>query len=649
MEKTSDDPKKLTEGNVSEFSFKAVVLGAFFGLLFGATTVYLGLKVGLTVGASIPVAVITIALFKKFGNSTILENNIVQTMSQTGESIAAGIAFTLPAFLFFNDGAQYFHFFQIYALTLIGGILGVLFMTPLRKALIVQEHAHLPYPEGIACADILIVGEKKGELARNVFYGAGLAFIYKLGMSIIGLWKEIPTYIFSKKSSLPNAIIAAEITPELLGIGYIIGIRIAGTLLAGGVLSSFVLIPLISYLGESLTMPLAPSTKLISQMTTDEIRLYIRYIAAGAVTLGGLITMFRTFPVIMATFKETLFKDTFGSKNKQIENNTDKDISFSFILGGIIFLFILMIVLPYLPITIYSAIIILIAGFFFSAVSSRIVGILGCSSNPVSGMTISTLVGTCLIFVSWGLTGDAYQSIALAVGGIVAVAAANAGASAQSIKTGYLVGGTPYKQQIAIIIAVAVSALTIGLTITLLNETLGFGVASEAHPHALPAPQANLMATIIKGMLSQHFPWPLFFIGMAIAAAVEICGIHSLPFAVGAYLPISTTTSLFIGSVVKGLVQKTIIRPGRDSNLEPGALFSSGLISGGAITGILIAILVGVSVGVTKEGKSITLMDKINTHLGQSMGELGSLISLGIFLLLSLSIYGFAMQKRKKL
>ena len=637
---------------IPEFTPKAIILGAIFGIIFGAATVYLGLKVGLTVSASIPIAVLAIAVFKKIGNSTILENNIVQTIGSAGESVAAGVVFTIPALLFLPGGEAYFQYFQIFVLALAGGLLGVLFMIPLRRSLIVKEHGVLPFPEGTACADVLIAGEKGGNLAKKVYYGLGVAFLYKFFMSIIGLWKDVPAYIFSRKSALPNGTINGEITPELLGVGYIIGPKIAGIMVAGGVLSWLVLIPLITLLGDHLVTAYPPATKLISEMSPSEIwSNYIRYIGAGAVTFGGIVTLIKSFPTIISAFKDSfadLKENKANSKNntKTVKLRTEKDIPLVFVLGGSVLLVLFMTLIPNIPTNFLSAIMIVIFGFFFVTVSSRIVGIIGSSSNPISGMTIATLMATALIFVGVGWTGDVYQPIALVVGSIVCIASANAGATSQDLKTGYIVGATPVKQQIGLLIGVLASVVVIGYTLLLLNNTLGIGAITENHPNPLPAPQATLMATVIKGLLSQNLPWALVLVGMGIAAVMELSGVRSLPFAVGAYLPLSTSSPIFIGGLVKWIVDKKRNSKEEESEIGPGALFSSGLIAGGALTGILIAILIGTPFGTDASGKEISIMDKLNTGISQSLGASGDLISLVLFAGLALILFKFANSKK---
>jgi putative OPT family oligopeptide transporter len=469
-------------------------------------------------------------------------------------------------------------------------------------------------------------------------------------MSILGLWKDVPQYIFNRKSALPNGTINGEITPELLGVGYIIGPKIAGIMVAGGVLSWIVLIPLITLMGDNLVTIFLPGNKLISEMSPREIwNSYIRYIGAGAVTFGGIITLIKSFPTIINAFKDSFadLKESRGN-NKVVKIRTEKDIPLVFVLVGSIMLVLFMAVIPTIPANFLSAVMIVIFGFFFVTVSSRIVGIIGSSSNPISGMTIATLMATSLIFVGLGWTGDVYQPIALVVGSIVCIAAANAGATSQDLKTGYIVGATPIKQQIGLIIGVVVSVVVIGFTLLLLENTLGIGAITPEHPNPLPAPQATLMATVIKGLLSQNLPWGLVIVGMGIAAVMELSGVRSLPFAVGAYLPLSTTSPIFIGGLVKWFVDKRR-NSAADSEIGPGALFSSGLIAGGALTGILIAVLIGTPIGTDASGKEISVMDKLNTGLHETLGAGGDILSVILFFGLAVILYKFAMSKEDKI
>jgi putative OPT family oligopeptide transporter len=653
-------PYILDDQSIAEFSVKAIVLGAIFGVIFGAATVYLALKAGLTVSASIPIAVLAIAVFKRIGKSTILENNIVQTIGSAGESVAAGVAFTIPALIFLAAGEQFFTYFNIFTLALVGGTLGVLFMVPLRRSLIVKEHGTLPYPEGTACAEVLVAGERGGSMAGKVFAGLGIAFAYKSLMSILGLWKEQPTYRAGHDSSFPNASVSAEITPEYLGVGYIIGPRIAGVLVAGGVLSYLVLIPLITFIGDALPNFLRPGVgdKLIRDMSPSEIRLgYVRYIGAGAVAAAGLITLLRTLPTIVAAFRDS-FKSLRDLKAGVAPVRTEREIPITYVIIGSLALVLIVALLPQLPGDtivgkLLMGVLVVVFGFFFVTVSSRIVGIIGSSSNPISGMTIATLMATCLIFVSLGWNGEGYQSLALAVGGIVCIAAANAGATSQDLKTGYIVGATPVYQQIGLIIGVVVSTIVIGLTLQALDGMMKFqGVAHAIGSEKLPAPQATLMATIIKGLLAQDLPWGLVFVGMFISVVIELCGVRSLSFAVGAYLPLSTTAPIFVGGLMKVLADrmagKNSAGAHEESEVSSGMLYSTGLVAGGSLTGVAIALLSGVST-TGPQGSEISILqwtlDKVGVHGWESLGGMADFIGILFFTGLCFLLLRAARQK----
>ena len=642
----------------AEFSVKAILLGILFGLIFGAATVYLALRAGLTVSASIPIAVLAIAVFKRFGNATILENNIVQTIGSAGESIAAGVVFTIPALLFLADGESYFSYLNILTLSLVGGILGVLFMVPLRRALIVKEHETLPYPEGTACAEVLVAGERGGSMAGKVFAGLGIAFLYKSVMSVLGLWKDVPQWTTARTSSYPNAQVAGEITPEYLGVGYIIGPKIAGVLVAGGVLSAFVLTPLITLVGDALPTLMKPGIgdKLIRDMSPGEVRLgYVRYIGAGAVAAAGLITLIRTLPTIVSAFRES-FAALRGGSGTAGQLRTERDIPITWVIAGSLALVGIVAVLPQLPGTFPGSLslglLVVVFGFFFVTVSSRIVGIIGSSSNPVSGMGIATLMGTCLLFVSIGWTGDAYQASALIVGGLTVLAASNAGATSQDLKTGYLVGATPIYQQFGLIIGVVASAFVVGWTLKILDGSMAFqGVEHAIGTDKYAAPQATLMATIIKGLLSQDLPWGLIFVGMGISVVVELCGIRSLSFAVGAYLPLATTLPIFIGGALRGLVDRQMGSSGSESEVSSGMLYSTGLVAGGSLTGILIAALSGIPTTVTVDGQPQEIsilqrvLDMVGIHGWESMGAIADLIGVVAFAALCFLLIRAAREK----
>jgi putative OPT family oligopeptide transporter len=577
----------------AEFTIKAITLGAVFGLIFGASTVYLGLRAGLTVSASIPIAVLAISVLKRLGGSTILENNIVQTIGSAGESVAAGVVFTVPALIFLAPrGPDYFNYFQITMLAFAGGILGVLMMVPLRRALIVKEHGVLPYPEGTACADVLVAGERGGALAKTVFMGLGVGAAWKALSWIIQLFPTSIGRSMARTSVFPNATLNVDISPEYMGVGYVIGPRIAGVMFAGGVLSWLVLLPLLTIMGNYLTVPFPPvpaSGLRIDQMSPGQLwSAYIRYTGAGAVLAAGIITLARTIPTIVSSFRDSVKDFSAKGGGAGARTRTERDIPMSIVLGGVVLLAIFLAVAPGMPTqgNIVASVLVIIFGFFFVTVSSRIVGLIGSSSNPISGMTIATLILTCTIFVMLGWTGDWYSPVALCVGAVVCIAAANAGATSQDLKTGFIVGGTPVYQQYGLIIGVLVSSLIIGYTTLYLNDVMVIG------SDALPAPQATLMSTIIKGLLSQNLPWGLVLVGVFIAITLELCGIHSLSFAVGSYLPIATTAPIFAGGLVRHYVEKKT-GVAEESEVGSGTLFSSGLIAGGSLAGILYAVLFG--------------------------------------------------------
>jgi putative OPT family oligopeptide transporter len=580
--------------SVAEFTIRAIILGAMFGLIFGASTVYLGLRAGLTVSASIPIAVLAISVLKRLGGSTILENNIVQTIGSAGESLASGVVFTIPALIFLLPyGPAYFNYTQILLLAFAGGILGVLMMVPLRRALIVKEHGVLPYPEGTACADVLVAGEKGGTLASTVFMGLAVGATWKALSWIVQIFRTDVGHSMARTSFYPNATVNVDISPEYMGVGYVIGPRIAGVMFAGGVLSWLVLVPLLSILGQYIPEPFPPipaSGLRLAEMTAGQIwSAYIRYIGAGAVLAAGLITLARTLPTIIGSFKESM--RGLGEGGVAGTARTERDLPLIVVMLGTLALAIFLVAVPGLPTQGHPlvAVLTILFGFFFVSVSSRITGLIGNSSNPISGMTIATLIMTCTVFVATGWTGDFYAPIALCVGAVVCIAAAIAGATSQDLKTGFLVGATPKYQQIGLMIGVITSALIIGFTTLYLHRVMGIGSQS------LPAPQAILMSTIIKGLLSQNLPWGLVLCGVSISIVLELCGIHSLSFAVGSYLPIATTAPIFAGGVVRWYVErKTGVK--EESDISAGTLFSSGLIAGGSLAGILYAILFGRSI-----------------------------------------------------
>ncbi len=638
---------------IPEFTVKAVLLGAVFGIIFGMSTVYLALKAGLTVSASIPIAVLSIAVFKRVGKSTILENNIVQTLGSAGESIASGVVFTVPALIFLSGGNDYFKYVQILTLAAVGGLLGILFMIPLRRSLIVKEHGHLPYPEGTACAEVLVAGEKGGNLAKRVFSGVFVAAGYWLAMGVLGLWKDTPELRSGPKAIYPNATLNCNITPEYLGVGYIIGPRIASEMVSGGVLSWLALIPLISlYLPEAQRLhdlhALNYTDAWIAGHSVAEqvYRAYIRYIGAGAVACAGVMTLLKTLPTIVSSFRDSIRDLRGGGASAQIR--TERDIPLPIVLVGALVLVGLIAVLPNLPgkfpQSLLISLLIVVFGFFFVTVASRIVGIIGSSSSPISGMTIATLMGTCLVFVSLGWRGNSYETVALMVGSVVCIASANAGATSQDLKTGYLVGATPWKQQVGLVIGVLVSALAIGKTLLLLDQSLVHkGIEHAIGSEGFSAPQAVLMSTMIKGQLSQQLPWGPVLAGVFLAFMAQLAGAHALSWAVGAYLPLSTTAPIFVGGVVKWIVTRkreteAAGKTGEESDVGPGMLYATGLVAGGSLAGMLIAFLQGFG---ENTAKKLVLGHQYWQHMGLG----GDAIAFGAFLLLCVFLTRQAMGK----
>jgi OPT family oligopeptide transporter len=641
--------------NMKELTVKSILLGSLFGVIFGAATVYLALKAGLTVSASIPIAVIAITLGRRFFKTTILENNIIQTTGSAGESIAAGVAFTLPGFLFLSspDSASYFNYLTILILAIVGGMLGTLLMVPLRKALIVNEHDTLPYPEGTACGDVLKAGEKGGDFAKTAFWGLGVSFGYAILQKIFHIIAETPFWITKQTNKFfPSAKISGEITPEYLGVGYIIGPRIAGVLVAGGVLSWLVLIPLLSSIVPADTIAIQlnklgyladitkdggkggwnAATHTFNDYSAAIYYAFIRQIGAGAVAAGGIITLIKTVPTIVKSVKGSVnsIKNNAGETNSALR--TERDLSLKVVAIGSIALVALIAILPQVPgdsivQKILVGILVLLFGALFVTVSSRIVGLIGSSNNPISGMTIATVMGTSLIFIAAGWTGETFEPLVLVVGGMICIAAANAGATSQDLKSGYIVGATPRNQQIALFVGAIVSSIVIGITIKYLDkpnsEMIAQGINHAIGTEKFPAPQATLMATLIKGILSFKLDWQFVFVGVFIAVVMELCGIRSLSFAVGAYLPLSTTLPIAIGGAIKGLVDRkkkkeNIVTSPEEEELGKGSLFATGLVAGGAVAGVVIAFIVGSESG-EKLLSKISLESGISHYVGENM------------------------------
>ncbi len=657
---------------MAEFTVKSILLGALFGVIFGAATVYLALKAGLTVSASIPVAVLAISIGRKFFKTTILENNIIQTTGSAGESIAAGVVFTLPGFLFLSAGSQgesFFSYWPIFFLAALGGILGTLMMVPLRKSLIVDEHENLPYPEGTACASVLIAGEKGGDFAKTAYQGLAFAFGYAILQKVFHVIAETPAWVTKQSNKFfPSATVNGEITPEYMGVGYIIGPKIAGVLVAGGVLAWLGLIPLLASLVPAETTALQlvklgylkdlltpggpggwdPISKTFADTASAIYRAYVRQIGAGAVAAGGFITLIKTIPTIISSFKSSF--SSMNNTNGKIQEvkRTDQDLSIKTVVLGSLGLVILMAVLPQIPgdsliNKLLIGVLVVVFGFFFVTVSSRIVGLIGSSSNPISGMTIATLMGTCLVFISIGWTGHLFEPMALVVGSMICIAAANAGATSQDLKTGYIVGATPKYQQLALFVGAIVSAVVIGFTLSILDrpttEMMAQGIQHAIGTDLYPAPQGTLMATLIKGLLSFNLDWQFVLVGVFLSITMELCGVKSLSFAVGAYLPLSTTLPIFAGGAIKGLVDmKTKKKTAEEDELGKGSLFATGLVAGGALMGVIYAFLMAFPSTAVPVSK-LNLEENLKHVLGADGFQL---LGFGFFVLMGLVLYRIA-------
>lgn len=581
MEKEKEEFKPFVpaEREMKEFSITAVIVGVLLAVVFGAANAYLGLRVGMTVSASIPAAVVSMGILRGLlRRNSILESNLVQTIGSAGESLAAGAIFTLPAlFLWAEEGkAETPDLFTITALALCGGVLGVLFMVPLRKALIVKEHGVLPYPEGTACADVLLAGEEGGSGAKTVFFGMGFAALVKY---VVDGMKVIPGAVMVPVNSL-KTLFSVQVYPALMGVGYICGIRIASYMFAGAVLGWFVLIPaIVSFGGESVLYPgTVPITTLYNEGGASAIwSSYIRYIGAGVVAAGGIISLVKTLPLLFSTFYEAV-KAARSGKEKS-EKRTERDLDIRFVIGGIILFALLIWLVPALPISFSGAWLVILFGFFFATVSSRMVGLVGSSNNPVSGMTIATLLLVTAWLKATNTIGMPGMIAAISIASVICIVAALAGDTSQDLKTGFLLGATPRRQQIGELIGVAVSAVTIGGVMMLLNQAWQFG--SEA----LAAPQATLMKMITEGVMEGNLPWTLIFIGVFIGVAVEIMGVPVLPVAIGLYLPFELSASILVGGILRYVSSR------KKKDAEGGILFCSGLIAGEGLMGIVLALL----------------------------------------------------------
>lgn len=644
MEEKQFQPYVPANKVMPEFTVVSIVLGAILAIVFGGANAYLGLRVGMTVSASIPAAVISMGVIRKIlRRDSILENNMVQTIGSAGESVAAGAIFTLPAlFMWAKDGlCDVPSLVEIGLIALCGGVLGVLMMIPLRSALIVKEHGVLAYPEGQACAEVLIAGEEGGAKASTVFSGLGIAAVYKF---IADGLKVFPSEITYDIAPYKGSGIGIDVLPALAGVGYICGVKVSSYLFAGGVLGWFVIMPLMALFGGDLI--LFPADKTINELiaapggVSNLWSNFLRYIGAGAVACGGVLSLIKSLPLIIRTFKDAMAD--YGKGRSSSTLRTEQDIPMKVVLLGILVVAVVMWLVPAIPLNLFTALIVIVFGFFFATVSSRMVGLIGSSNNPVSGMAIATLLISTLLLKATGNDGINGMIAAIVIGGVICVIAAIAGDTSQDLKTGFLVGATPKKQQIGELIGVAVSAVAIGAILYLLSMAWG-GYGSED----LPAPQAVLMKMIVEGVMGGNLPWNLVFVGVFIALVVEVLGIPVLPFAIGLYLPIYLSVPMMLGGLLRWYLEKRkyASEKEKDNTVQSGVLYSSGLIAGEGIVGILLAVLAVIPMGLNAEGKTLYLSDKINIGEIFSIDNIGGLVC---FALILLTIYFFATKDSKK-
>ena len=612
-----------------EFTATSIIIGILLAIIFGAANAYLGLRVGMTVSASIPAAVISMGVIRVImRKDSILESNMVQTIGSAGESLAAGAIFTMPAlFLWAKEGVTDApSLITISLIALCGGVLGVLFMVPLRNALIVKEHGVLPYPEGTACAEVLLAGEEGGSSAKTVFLGMGLAALFKFVVDGI---KVVPGVVTAKISALKTEL-SAEVYPALIGVGYICGPKISSYMFAGGVLGWFVLIPAIIVFGGNTVM--YPGTTTIAEMYAADgagaiWSCYIRYIGAGMVAAGGIISLIKSLPLIITTFVDAL--KGVKSAGKGGTKRTEQDMDIRLVIGGVVAITLAIWLLPQIPVTLLGAIIMVLFGFFFGAVSSRMVGLVGSSNNPVSGMAIATLLFSTLLLKLTGDTGAHGMIGAISIGSIICIIAAMAGDTSQDLKTGFILGSTPKKQQYGELLGAVIAAFTIGGVLILLDKAWGFGTTE------LAAPQATLMKMIVEGVMNGNLPWALVFIGVFIAIVVEILGIPVLPVAIGLYLPLELSSTIMIGGVIRWFVDKKKGKNKDKKNDDAGSgiLFCSGMIAGEGLVGILLAILAVIGVA-----------DKMDLSGSANTGIIGGLVLMAVMIFF---VTKFAMAKKE--
>ena len=629
-ENTEFKPYIPAEKVTPELTVTSVIMGCILAVIFGAANAYLGLRVGMTVSASIPAAVISMGVIRVLlRRNSILESNMVQTIGSAGESLAAGAIFTMPAlFLWAEEGlSDKPGIVEITLIALCGGILGVLFMVPLRNALIVKEHATLLYPEGTACADVLLAGEEGGANASTVFSGMGLAAIFKF---VVDGLKLLPADVAAAFKSFKGEI-GMEVYPALLGVGYIVGPKIASYMFVGSLMGWMVIIPMICLFGPDTWMYPAAEGTTIAQLYANGgaaaiWSTYVKYIGAGAIATGGIISLIKSLPLIVTTFRDSM-KSMKGSKSTSTER-TAQDLPMQFILLGVFAMVFIIWIVPAIPVTLLGAFIIVIFGFFFATVSSRMVGLVGSSNNPVSGMAIATLLIATFAIKSSGKTGIDGMTAAIAVGSVICIIAAIAGDTSQDLKTGYLLGATPKKQQMGEMLGVVVSGLAIGGVLYLLDAAWGYGTAE------IPAPQAQLMKMIVEGIMGGNLPWGLVFIGVFLAICLEILRIPVMPFAIGLYLPIYLNATIMIGGVVRGLLdrRKGVDEKTKTAQSTDGTLYCAGMIAGEGLVGILLAVF-------AVFGISLDMSGIVN------FGNIGGVV---LMIIMILSLLKFSIWRKKK-
>lgn len=631
-EKNTFKPFIPSEKIMPELTVVSVILGLLLAVVFGAANAYLGLRVGMTISASIPAAVISMGIVRIIlRRNSILENNMVQTIGSAGESLAAGAIFTIPALFMWaaeNPEVSAPSFWNITIIALLGGILGVLFMIPLRAALIVEEHGTLPFPEGTACAEVLLAGEEGGEKSKVVFSGLGIAALYKFITDGIKLFpSEIQWNIKSLKTGF-----GMDVLPALTGVGYICGLKISSYIFAGGILGWFVLIPLITLFG--IDNLIAPGTAAISELGPSGIwSSYIRYIGAGAVAAGGIISLVKSLPMIIKTFSKAIKGLGKGNTGNTILR-TERDLPMQVVLAGSLVIALIIWILPSIPVNFVGGLLIVVFGFFFATVSSRMVGIVGSSNNPISGMIIATLLISTGILKASGITGYQGMASAICIGTIVSIVSAMAGDTSQDLKTGYIIGATPVKQQIGEILGAVISALAIAGIMYLLNSAWGFGSPE------LPAPQGTLMKLVVEGVMGGTLPWGLIFCGMGVAVVLEILRLPVLPFAVGLYLPIYLSTPIYIGGIIRWITEKFFFKDNPEKNrlcVDKGVLYCSGMIAGEGIIGILLAVFAVIPF---KGGSLLSFID-----LGIPLGNWGSVL---FFIIIIASTFFFSIKQKNK-